>query len=558
MHGNTKILKIRPRLALSVSLGVALLLVLTVVQALIAADNTTQVAQSAPNPDLPAQMITQTDSITVEAAIEDYVAGHILTIEQLEAMATEGVEYAVAGVGIPSITGEKRVGQASAQAGTTLNYNIVISNTNLLGEAVVVTDTLPAELTYVSGSLVATGGIATNVVTGTNQIVWEGTIGSSTTATISFSALLTDTVGIGEVITNTAQLDWQGNVANLTAGTLIVTEPPTQTMYMPIIYRSVPATVIVSTRPNSANQWTVSWNSIATNATYQLQESHDPTFATGTTTTNVNGTSKAIVHTADTNNVYYYRVRGIVNGLSGEWSPAIKVIGGYADEFTSAQSGWATRRTTFIEKVRTFYEIDATKDWLIFQVEDSWDWGITSPMKPAPTPPYVIEYRAMHANSQGNLLSQGVVFGGDWVPGTRCLIVPGAGFNSNYLHGDCFNQFYNTNVIFFSGLKLLFERVDSLVWCLECLGSPMKRLGDIDQNNVKSLSNVDPDGWNNFRVEVRESDIKFFVNGNLQFTYNDTRYVTADRPYFGIFASADEYSNSTARFEYLRVLPLDN
>jgi hypothetical protein len=89
----------------------------------------------------------------------------------------------------------------------------------------------------------------------------------------------------------------------------------------------------------------------------------------------------------------------------------------------------------------------------------------------------------------------------------------------------------------------------------------MKRLGDIDPNSAKNLTTVDPEGWNKFRVEVRNGNIKVFAGAQggelkLEKEYNDTRWIGS--PYFGIFASTDEYSNSTARVEYVQVLPLDN
>jgi hypothetical protein len=91
----------------------------------------------------------------------------------------------------------------------------------------------------------------------------------------------------------------------------------------------------------------------------------------------------------------------------------------------------------------------------------------------------------------------------------------------------------------------------------------MKRLGDIesDPDRVPLLNNVEPNDWNTYRVEVRDNSIKFYANGALQnivdgsTVYGDTRWI--NDPYFGIFASTDEYSNSTARVEYYKITPLD-
>jgi hypothetical protein len=108
---------------------------------------------------------------------------------------------------------------------------------------------------------------------------------------------------------------------------------------------------------------------------------------------------------------------------------------------------------------------------------------------------------------------------------------------------------------------MLFERVDKLVWCLECGGSPMKRLGDIDPNSAKDLNGVEPEGWNSYRIEVREDGIKLFAAKRgapliEQLNYKDTRWIKD--PYFGVFASTDEYNNSTWRYDNVQVMPLDN
>jgi hypothetical protein len=232
----------------------------------------------------------------------------------------------------------------------------------------------------------------------------------------------------------------------------------------------------------------------------------------------------------------------------GDWSVAASVVVGYRDDFTNSDGGWEIRRTTHIDEVRSWYE---NNDWFILQVEDSWDWGIASPFKvEAPSVPYVIEYRSQIAH-KANLVSHGAVFGGDW-PGQICpnpSTVEGW-----YEHELCFNHFYNTNTIYYGPLKLLFERIDELVWCPTCGGSPMKRLGDV--RDTGEIPNVDADNWNTWRIEVRNSGIQVFANGDHFYSYGDTRWV--NEPYFGVFASTDEYSNSTTRFDYYQVMPLDN
>jgi hypothetical protein len=88
----------------------------------------------------------------------------------------------------------------------------------------------------------------------------------------------------------------------------------------------------------------------------------------------------------------------------------------------------------------------------------------------------------------------------------------------------------------------------------------MKRLGDISPQNEKNYQGLDPEGWNRYRIEVREDSIRVYAarrgsEPQFQFEYKDTRWIGS--PYFGVFASTDEYNNSTWRFEYFEVMPLD-
>jgi uncharacterized repeat protein (TIGR01451 family) len=455
----------------------------------------------------------------------------------------------------------KLVDKNQAVAGSTLQYSIVISNNGGPLAGVLVTDTLPLSMTYQTASLqsppelnVTTFGIGES----NGVISWTGALGAQAFATISFRATLTDTVQPGQVVTNTVEITGSGALILRSAPTLVVSEPPTRTIYFPVFFKSPPKPLLQVTRPNSSNAWNVSWTvSDGTGISgYELHESQSPDFSTHVSYTLASAAlSQPFTHAASFKNTYYYRVRAIVGSIDGPWSDTVSVVGGYRDDFNDRSSGWAIRRTTFLEEIATWYEpLSGVPDWLILRVEDSWDWGLASPMAKAPTLPYAIEYRSQVANL-GNLVSHGAAFGGDW-PGSICPDY--SSVIGVYAHDLCFNHFYNTNTIWYANLKLLFERVDYLYYCPSCGGSPLKRLSH-DYGTwfqVDPIPNISPAGWNTWRIEVRSNGIRLYANGQFYASSGDTTWV--NEPYFGVFGSADEYSNSTTRFDYFQVMPLDS
>jgi hypothetical protein len=326
-------------------------------------------------------------------------------------------------------------------------------------------------------------------------------------------------------------------------------------LYMPHTSYDLPAISLNPiARPNSNNEWTVSWNAGLGVTNYELQESHDPNFGT-VTSYQVAGTSKLIQQILSFNNIFYYRVRAVSGSSSGPWSNVQSVMGGYRDDFNDPTSGWGMRRTTYLKKVIGVY---SNGNYGILAT-DNLEWGIFSPLRPAPAIPYAIEYRSTLENNDQPLGSQGAVFGGDW-GGETCpdySSLPGL-----YEHDLCFNHFYNTNLIWYIGqgsrLKLILERVDFLVWCPECGGSPMKRLSnDYDAwVEVDPVPNVTPKGWNTWRVEVRNNEIKLFANGQHYATMNDSTWI--NDPYFGLFVSSSTNEVSSWLVDYYQVTYLDN
>jgi uncharacterized repeat protein (TIGR01451 family) len=440
-----------------------------------------------------------------------------------------------------------------------VQFTITVVNSGDTDVLTTITDELPAGLEYVSSECEAL--LTTTCEEDNGTVTWAGTAIAGQEAVVRITARVAEDVEPGTMITNTARIDGDGDVTEREATVEVIELRASPIQYLPFTLFGLqpdpgPVTLTAGS-PNSENKWTMSWTTSSGSTNYELQEALTEDFA-GATSYVVAGTDTSLLISQKPSpfNEYYYRVRSLVGQKAGPWSNVERVVGGYLDTFDGTDTGWEIRRTTYKEEVRSFYE--PQDSWFVIQIEDRWDWGIASPGKPAPRVPYVITYDVWIANT-ANLLSSGFVFGGDW-PSDQCPSDPDT-FDGIYKHTDCFNHFYNTNVIFYSWLKMLFERVDKLVWCLECGGSPMKRLGDIDPNSAKDLNGIEPEGWNSYRIEVREDSIKIFAAKRgapliEQMNYKDTRWI--QDPYFGVFASTDEYNNSTWRYDNVQVMPLDN
>lgn len=321
-------------------------------------------------------------------------------------------------------------------------------------------------------------------------------------------------------------------------------------LYLPVIAKSPPVPQISASRPNSSNSWTVSWTVESADGVtgYNLEESQTSDFSSGVNSIPLGATTaQPVTKSPSPFNTYYYRVQAVVGTQVGDWSEVIAVHGAYLDNFSSSNTGWAERRTTFLEETNVYYGSGNEAGYLIAITADRWDWVLGSPLAHAPQIPYALEYRS-RVHDPSNLVSGGAVMGGDW-NGDACPEV-----GNVYQTDNCFNHFYNFNFIFYGPLKLLFEQVDSLFFCPNCGGSPLKRLG--------STAEIDPllpnpaTNWHTYRMEVRANGIAFFIDGVFKRTFPTTAYV--NDPYFGVFASTDEYKPSIWFYDYYAVTPLDN
>ena len=124
-----------------------------------------------------------------------------------------------------NLTATKTVAVAQAQPGDTVSYEIIVSNDgDLPASATTITDTLPAELMVISGTLSSDRGA--NFGVSGQVITWTGSLNNHDQMILSFDAVLTDTVAAGVFITNTAEVTGTGTLLVPTAVFEVIIDPP--------------------------------------------------------------------------------------------------------------------------------------------------------------------------------------------------------------------------------------------------------------------------------------------------------------------------------------------
>jgi 2',3'-cyclic-nucleotide 2'-phosphodiesterase/3'-nucleotidase/5'-nucleotidase len=137
-------------------------------------------------------------------------------------------------------------GDNMAQAGEILTYTITITNSGVSGAAVILTDTLPAGLTYVDDSLVynfppgsvvtVTGNVLTAHTSGFPVPVTGGSLFLPPVASITFAAQVSDPVPEGEAIINTIELADQLTMYDIAPAVMPL--EVAKMIYLPIVMKN--------------------------------------------------------------------------------------------------------------------------------------------------------------------------------------------------------------------------------------------------------------------------------------------------------------------------------
>jgi uncharacterized repeat protein (TIGR01451 family) len=440
----------------------------------------------------------------------------------------------------------KEVDLSEASAGQTLQYSIVISNSgDTLASMVWLTDTLPVELSVISGSLqisITTGTTTTNYSSDAGAVFWQGSLEAGNQAFINFAAVLTDAVKVGTTVTNTAVIQGDGITITRSATTTIIVYDTSATLYLPFLSKPLPTPFINPVfQLGASNSWNVSWdNPTSPGLLYELQEDDNAQFTSPTIYTEQDQL-RTFTYPATTHNYFCYRVRAVsVTGINSDWSETRCVVGDYYDDFSDNSTNWAIRRQDIDDVENSAYYQNGN---YVVEIDGRWDYAIASPLARAPLPPYSIE-TTVRLNEQDNLNTYGIIFGADYDDeNAQCP--------SNH-YDTCFNHYYRLMLIWFGGpsqLRLQLKRTD--FHYPEDNGGGGETLIPFTDVNVQAP----PEGPQTWRIDVAANGkIRIYVNDNLLREVRDELYITS--PYFGVFAATNEYSGAEPWFDYYKVVGL--
>ncbi len=318
-------------------------------------------------------------------------------------------------------------------------------------------------------------------------------------------------------------------------------------VFLPIVFNNWPplpptTTLHVIDKQPLDSVYTVTWDAVVFTPTvthYTLQESADAGFSA---TVEYSSTVNSFPFTGKTLGGYYYRVRAHNMWGPGGWSNIeYTTVLTRHDDFDNPITGWAKRRTSSPDlNLLTVAYFSGT---LRTELEDKFDFGIASPMLPAPALPYTISMLTRAINL-GNLNTYGIVFGGNG--GSVCPIDRSTSGDPN----GCFFHYYRLNVIHHGGgFRYGIHRIDYHMGGEDGRGhavsTELMAYTDLENSAL---------GWLHWELEVYADGFALFVNEEQKAWIEDTTYI--NEPYYGMFISNDEYNHSYWEHDYFYVDPI--
>jgi len=433
-------------------------------------------------------------------------------------------------------------------------YTLTITNTgNMAATQVVVTDTLPTGVSYISST---NGGVLQGGVV--RWALAELAVGTPVHFVLAVKP------NVEGLVTNSAyRVSSEGGyhaVGTVSVSTLVKQHK----VYMPLILKRWPPVpyppTLSATTPDANGNFTVSWvygsyPNVPAPTSYVLQEALDASF-TGATEYPMDLTmSKAFTKVPGT---YYYRVRGINQYGNGEWSNVVSVVVVaqnriYEFNTTGNTESWAVRRYDGTPSDIQDYGVKAQHGSLYTYLWGRYDEMFVSPMQEGPTVPYTIRTRVAFVNGEsidGNLytpkteMAYGIIFNGN--SGTPCpadrTTAKGAG---------CLSHYYRLLVVYNQGeanFKWNLKRID-----YHDPADAGKGVGVslIDWRDAQPSNPLD---WNEWKIVVTNDttrNIKIYLNNTLIGEASDRTYV-ADR-HFGTMMVSPAFGQVAAKWDWFRV-----
>ena len=333
----------------------------------------------------------------------------------------------------------------------------------------------------------------------------------------------------------------------VTANAVVVSS--TYTYYFPIAavaFEQPNLSTTDSKKDGDTYAWLLSWSQTpaAVGEEYIIEESHSADFSTVTSYTTT-ATSYKITHAAGLNPVYYYRVR--LNDSRAPYSNNVTVTGAYYIDFSSSLSSWQLVKEDFDD---TQNVLSRTGDGnMKMHVQGRWDFMITSPLVPAPEPPYRISTR-IKFDGPGNLNTYGAIIGADW-NGWPC---PEYVVTGKYVVSNCFNNYYRNILLWNWGGNTMQSSVKQIT---QHTADKNAGRGDtfFDYTTI-NISSGSANDWNEWSWEVHPSGTINILAGDIvRQSFHSEAYI--NNRYWGFWASTDEYPGSDPLFDWILVEPID-
>lgn len=456
---------------------------------------------------------------------------------------------------------DKQVTGGDYLPGGTLEYSIVVSYTGTGFTTFAITDTLPANTTYVPGSLSGTGFVSLAENGGVISSD-ESPINANTSLEASFMVTINASTPVSTVITNTVMMnDIQNDLLledSVGAMVITMTTPTTYYIHLPLLFKaySPPIMSSIAEPTNNENKWTLTWtdehSADAKVTGYQIEEATDAGFTQNVAVIEVGRqTSTEVTKPIGSSPVtYYYRVRTMATGIqngTGAWSGArsVETVFSYEETFSDSSNpnNWRVVRE---DSDTVINELSVKSDdvgYLDLRMESRFDYMIASNLTQLPLAPYKITAR-MRLEDADPRHSGGIVLGADYDSSKDCPVDrDGHDFSS------CFNKYYRFEFIAGntpSQMKIVAKRIDSHKDS-DNTGNSFE-LGTVDLE-MKSATRA---SWIEWSIEVSaDGEMLIRRDGSEVLKVKDTE-LQGNR-YFGFWSSTADTSFSNTQIDWVKV-----